>query len=254
MDIALADGMFVRAAGPNNGRTLLFIHALADCGLAFTPLFDTLLAHSFRLIVVDLPGFGASPPRHDVQTIEQHASAVATLVNAMAATNPIGLVGHSIGSMIAVRAAARLGQRFAGLFSIEGNLTAEDAYFSGKAADFDNPHAFKDRLLEELWAMAQTQPILRRFHGTMTQADAVTMWTLGRDARRLSVGDAPGQAYLRVRPSLYYWSPLTTADSTQGWIARSGIANLQFVNAGHWPTIEQPAATARAIQSFFTQS
>ena len=102
--------------------------------------------------------------------------------------------------------------------------------------------------------MAQTQPILRRFHGAMTQADAVTMWTLGRDARRLSVGDAPGQAYLRVRPSLYYWSPLTTADSTQGWIARSGIANLQFVNAGHWPTIEQPAATARAIQSFFTQS
>jgi len=60
MDIALADGMLIRTAGPRNGRTLLFIHALADCGLAFTPLFETALADNFRLIAVDLPGFGAS--------------------------------------------------------------------------------------------------------------------------------------------------------------------------------------------------
>jgi pimeloyl-ACP methyl ester carboxylesterase len=138
-----------------------------------------------------------------------------------------------------------------GLFSIEGNLTAEDAYFSGRAANFDNPYAFKQRLLDDLWTMAQTQPPLRRFHGTMMQADAVAMWTLGRDARRLSVGDAPGQAYLRVQSSLYYWSPHNTAESTRDWIARSGMANLQFTDASHWPTIDQPAETARAIQSFF---
>jgi len=243
--------MLVRTAGPRNGRTLLFIHALADCGLAFTPLFETPLADSFRLIAVDLPGFGASPPRDDVRTIAQHAKVVAALADAVSSTDPVGLVGHSIGSMIAVEAASQLGQRFGGLFSIEGNLTAEDAYFSGRAADFDDPHAFKGRLLDDLWTMAQTQPILRRFHGTMTLADPVTMWTLGCDARRLSIGDAPGQAYLSVQPSLYYWSPHSTAENTREWIARSGMANLQFTEASHWPTIDQPAATARAIQSFF---
>jgi hypothetical protein len=46
------------------------------------------------------------------------------------------------------------------------------------------------------------------------------MWPLGRDARRLSVGDAPGQAYLRVQPSLYYWSAKSTMPSTRDWIAR----------------------------------
>ena len=251
MDIALADGMLIRTAGPQNGRTLLFIHALADCGLAFTPLFGTPLADSFRLIAVDLPGFGASPPREDVRTIEQHASVVATLAAAMCSPDPVGLVAHSIGSMIAVEAASQLGRRFGGLFSIEGNLTAEDAYFSGRAADFDDPYAFKQRLLDDLWTMALTRPSLRRFHGTMMQADAVAMWTLGRDARRLSVGDAPGRAYLRVRPSLYYWSPHNTAESTRDWIARSGLASLEFTDASHWPTIDQPAVTAHAIQSFF---
>src|SRR5512134_1834641 len=123
MDIALADGMFIRMAGPSSGRTLLFVHAFADCGLAFAPLFDTPLTESFRLVVVDLPGFGASPRRDDVGTIAQHAKAIAKFARSLSPPGPIGLVGHSVGSMIAVDAASRLGDRFGGLFSIEGNLT-----------------------------------------------------------------------------------------------------------------------------------
>jgi pimeloyl-ACP methyl ester carboxylesterase len=250
MDIALADGMFVRMAGPASGRTLLFVHAMADCGLAFAPLFATPLAETFRLVVVDLPGFGASPRQDDVLTVSQHAEAIGALACSLSSPGPIGLVGHSVGSMIAVEAASRLGDRFGGLFSIEGNLTAEDACFSGQAADFDDPQAFKQHFLDKLWNMGQVQPILRRFHGTATMADALAMWSLGRDARWLSIGDAPGQAYLRARPSLYYWSRQNTAESTQSWIAKSGMAHHLF-DGTHWPTVDQPAATARAIQSFF---
>lgn len=249
MDVALHDGMLIRAAGPADGGTILFIPCLADCGLAYTPLFATPLAQAFRLVAVDLPGCGASPRRDDVLTIAQHAEALAALASAL--PGPIGLVGHSVGSMIAVETARRLGERFGGLFSIEGNLTAEDAYFSGRAADFDDPHAFKQRFLDDLWTMGQEQPILRRFHAMATMADAVGMWTLGRDARRLSVGDAPGQAYLRVRPSHYYWSPASTVPTTRDWIAGNGLAQQQFADASHWPMIDQPFATAQAMLAFF---
>ena len=251
MDVALADGMFIRMAGPSSGRTLLFVHAFADCGLAFTPLFDTPLTESFRLVVVDLPGFGASPRRDDVGTIAQHAEAIAKVARSLSPPGPIGLVGHSVGSMIAVDVASRLGDRFGGLFSIEGNLTAEDAYFSGRAADFDDPSAFKRRFLDDLWTLAQVKPILRRFHGAVTMADAAAMWSLGRDARRLSVGDTPGRAYLRVQPSLYYWSPDNTAENTREWIARSGIARRQF-DGSHWPMVDQPDVAAQAIRLFFS--
>lgn len=252
MDVALNDGMLVRTAGPTGAPTLLFIHALADCSLAYAPLFATPLAEEFRLVAIDLPGCGASPRRDDVLTIAQHAEVLAALARSL--PGPIGLVGHSVGSMIAVETATRLGERFGGLFSIEGNLTAEDAYFSGRAADFDDPDALKTRFLADLWSMGQERPVLRRFHAMATMADARAMWSLGRDARRLSVGDAPGRAYLGVRPSLYYWSAKSTMPSTRDWIMNSGLPHQQFTDASHWPMIDQPSVTAQAIQAFFKTS
>ncbi len=253
MDVALIDRVLVRMVGPGSSRTLHFIHGFADRGSAFTPLFDTPLAERFRLVAVDLPGFGASPRRDDVLTIAQHAEAVAGLARSVSSFTLIGLVAHSVGSMIAVEAAVRLGERFGGLFSIEGNLTGADAYFSGRAADFDDPHIFKQRFLDDLWDMSQAEPILRRYHGAVTMADPMAMWSLGRDARRLSLGDAPGQAYLRVRPSLYYWSRATTTAATREWIAANDIAQHEFAGGSHWPTVDQPREVAHVMASFFEQ-
>ena len=253
MEVALINGLFVRMAGPLGGRTLILLHAFADSSLAFTPLFATPLADRFRLVAPDLAGFGASPPRHNVRTIADHAEAVGALVASLPMPGPVGLVAHSVASMIAVEAVPRLGARFAGLFSIEGNLTAEDAYFSGRAADFADPFTFKLRFLDDLWTMAQEQVALRRYFAGAMLADATAMWELGRDARRRSIDDRPGQAYRRIRPSLYYWSPATTLESTQRWIAQSGIEQRQFTDASHWPMVDRPEDTAGAITAFFDQ-
>jgi pimeloyl-ACP methyl ester carboxylesterase len=153
--------------------------------------------------------------------------------------------------MIAVEAAARLGASFGGLFSIEGNLTADDAYFSGRAADFDDPVLFKQRFLDDIWSLAQTRAILRRFHAAAVSGDPLAMWALGRDAKRMSIRDAPGQAYRCVRPSLYYWSSANTTETTRYWVSKSDIDQLQFAGASHWPMVDQPHETARAIASFF---
>jgi pimeloyl-ACP methyl ester carboxylesterase len=253
MEVTLINGLLVRMAGQPDGPTLVLLHAFADSGLAFTPLFDTELASRFRLVVADLSGFGASPPRAGVRTIADHAAAIAELVSSLPARGSVGLVAHSVASMIAVEAAALLGVPFAGLFSIEGNLTAEDAYFSGRAANFADPLAFKQRFLDDLWTMAQEQVALRRYFAGAVLADATAMWELGRDARRRSIDDEPGQAYRRIRPSLYYWSPANTAATTQRWIAQSGIRQRQFADASHWPMVDRPEDTAREIAAFFEQ-
>jgi pimeloyl-ACP methyl ester carboxylesterase len=251
MEVALINGLFVRMAGPLGGRTLILLHAFADCGLAFTPLFATPLADRFRLVAPDLAGFGVSPPGHNVRAIADHADTVGALVASLPMPGPVGLVAHSVASMIAVEAVPRLGTQFAGLFSIEGNLTAEDAYFSGRAADFADPFTFKLRFLDDLWTMAQEQLELRRYFAGAMLADATAMWELGRDARRRSIDDRSGQAYRRIRPSLYYWSPATTLESTQRWIAQSGIEQRQFTDASHWPMVDRPEDTAGAITVFF---
>jgi pimeloyl-ACP methyl ester carboxylesterase len=153
--------------------------------------------------------------------------------------------------MVAVEAVPHLGARFAGLFSIEGNLTAEDAYFSGRAADFADAFTFKLRFLDDLWTMAQEQLSLRRYFASAYFADPQAMWELGRDVRRKSVSDEPGQAYRRIHPSLYHWSQTSTVEATKRWIVQSGIAQRQFADASHWPMIDKPEDTARAICAFF---
>lgn len=199
MEAALVDGLFARQAGPWDGRVLVFVHAFGDCGLSFSPLFDTALAREFRLTAPDLPGFGSSPRQDHIRTMADYAEAIVAFTRSLETTGPVGLVAHSVASMIAVEAAYRLGEMFGGLFSIEGNLTADDAYFSGRAADFDDPYKFKNQFLDDIWQMALTRPIFRRYFASATFAAPLAMWHLGCDARRLSVGDAPGRAYGAVR-------------------------------------------------------
>lgn len=251
MDVALINGLFVRMVGPQTGKSLILLHALADSSLAFQPLFDTPLADRFRLVAVDLAGFGASPRQEHVRGIAEHADAIAGLARSLALSGPVGLVAHSVASMIAVEVVPHLGERFSGLFSIEGNLTAEDAYLSGRAAEFDDADSFKQHFVDHIWTMAQTHAVMRRYFAMAVLADPVAMWQMGRDARRLSVGDAPGRAYQRVHPSLYYWSPASTPETTARWIAQSNLEQRQFTNASHWPMIDQPVETAEAISAFF---
>jgi pimeloyl-ACP methyl ester carboxylesterase len=253
MEVALINGLFVRMTGPPAGPTLILLHAFADSSQAFIPLFAMPLADRFRRVAVDLAGFGASPPSDNVHTIAEHAEAVAALVASLPTRGPVGLVAHSVTSMIAVEAVPRLSTPFAGLFSIEGNLTAQDAYFSGRAADFADPVAFKQQFLDDVWAMAGEQLTLRRYFAGAVLADPIAMWELGRDARRRSIDDGPGQAFRRIRPSLYYWSPASTVEATRRWIAQSGIAQRQFAEASHWPMVDRPEDTAQAIYAFFEQ-
>lgn len=251
MDVALVEGLFVRRTGPPDARPLVLLHAFADSGLAFLPLFETQLAMRFRLVALDLAGFGASPRQDAVRTLADHAETVVRTIKSLGPTKPVGLVAHSVASMIAVDVAQSLGERLSGLFSIEGNLTADDAYFSGRAADFTDPQEFKRRFLEDIWAMTETRPVFRHYFAAALAADPVAMWHLGRDARSRSGGDAPGHAYSLVRPSLYYWSAENTTRRSRQWIEKSGLDHVQFTGASHWPMIDEPGATAAAIESFF---
>jgi pimeloyl-ACP methyl ester carboxylesterase len=249
--IDIVDGMLVRTVGPIDAPCLLMIHAFACCGADFIPLFNTELADAYRLIAVDLPGFGGSP-RLVSGTISDHAMVLAGLVEKLSQGKRAGLVAHSVGSMVAVEAIRQMKIEPSGLFTIEGNLTASDAYFSGKAADFNDPHEFKVAFLDALWKSSNEMPIFKTYHADAALADAEAMWQLGCHARRMSVGDAPGRAYLSLScPTQYYWSAENVPAETMKWIAASGISNLQFTGASHWPMIDIPAETSKAMRDFF---
>jgi len=256
VDIIVRKNSLLRCAGSHENQTLLLLPGFADNGTMFMGLFDTPLADRFRLIAVDLPGFESSPRDADIGTLHDYGAYVADLATDVAPNRPVGIAGHSVASIIAVLACERLQRRAAGLFSIEGILTSSDAYFSGNAAEHADPSTFKTAFLEDVWARVHAQPILRRYHSSVMMADSVSMWQLGNNAKRMSAVDQPGQQLLALKSrKLYYWSPVNTPDTTRQWIeAHPQLPSRQFHNASHWPTVDQPIETARAMFDFFEQA
>lgn len=253
MRIEILDNVFVRRFGDFEAPKLICLHGFGDNSHMFVPLADTHLVKQFELVAVDLPGFGASPRNPSVNSIEEFAKSMVDLASFVSPGQAVGLIAHSVASVIAVAMVEMMTIAPLSVFSIEGNLTAADAYFSGQAADWDSASAFKNAFAEQIWDSSKESEDLRRYFGGVVMADADAMWALGKDARRVSTNDAVGKAFQALEiPTLYYWNSKTTTASTREFIAEHSLNNQQYEAESHWPTVASPDTTAAAIDKFFS--
>ncbi|MBN1203978.1 MAG: alpha/beta hydrolase [Myxococcaceae bacterium] len=92
---------------PEGQRTLVFIHGLGSYLKFWRYQLDTFAAQGYRVIAVDLPGYGKSDkPATFPYTMEAMADAVRELVLALGVDRPV-LVGHSMGGQTALSYAIR---------------------------------------------------------------------------------------------------------------------------------------------------
>jgi len=244
-----------RRAGRLGGPALWLVHALGDSSRAFASLLTNSLSTSFDLLAPDWPGAGEVPFEPRVADLDGLADWLARAVDGNTPNGPVGLVGHSLGAAVAVRAVSRL-RRVVGVFSIEGNLTASDAYLSGLATAFDTPQEYRDHVLGRVSSMARgsdsgRSEALWRYHANLILATPQALWRIGRSAAAASRMDALGDEYQALSvPSLYYWSRETTPPETQDYIRRHALRNVEFAG-GHWPMVERPRETANEVAAFF---
>ncbi|WP_224240384.1 alpha/beta fold hydrolase [Hyalangium gracile] len=92
---------------PEGARTLVFIHGLGSYLKFWRYQLDAFAAQGYRVIAVDLPGYGKSDkPATFPYTMEAMADAVRELVVALGIQKPV-LVGHSMGGQTALSYAIR---------------------------------------------------------------------------------------------------------------------------------------------------
>lgn len=227
-----------------NKPVLILLAGFGDGGEMFAPLTDTVLAQRFRLLPLDLPGFAGAPALPGPTTLE----ALAEVVHEVAVREDARvLVAHSVASIIASLAAGRADSPVETIISLEGNLTAEDAYFSGTAADYDDAEAFKTAFLARLDEMAETQPVVRRYAETVQRADPQALWELGCDARRFSETHIPGEVLRRAVDAIYLYNPDNCAPTSLAWLARSAMKAVILEGASHWPSVDQPQILAQRM-------
>ena len=91
--------------GDSRGPTVVLLHGLLGSAAYWDGV--TRLLPGRRVIALDLLGFGASPrPADATYDTDDHVAAVAATLDTLGLTEPVTVVGHSMGALVALRLAA----------------------------------------------------------------------------------------------------------------------------------------------------
>jgi len=245
MRIEVREGCLVRHFGAPDGPLVVCVHGFADDGTVFLPLAGA--AAPFSFAAVDLPGFGASPPL-EAPGVGALAEVLARVIAGLG--GPAVLLAHSMGGPVAVEAARRAPDAVAGLVSLEGNMTEEDAWLSRRALKHDDPRPFHEALAGAILRRAADDPARRRGAAAALASDPLTLWRLGREvaqARGTCFGDA--FAALAI-PTLYVFDRASTPAATADFVERRGLAQRVLDGVGHFPTVAAPGVVAGILEDF----
>jgi cis-3-alkyl-4-acyloxetan-2-one decarboxylase len=92
-------------SGPRRAPvTVVFVHGLADSHIMWQDVIGQLPTSDARIIAVDLLGFGSSPkPEWQTYSAKIHAQSLRITLRALRVHGPLVIVGHSLGSLVAVQ-------------------------------------------------------------------------------------------------------------------------------------------------------
>lgn len=92
----------VRISGPADGAPILLIHGIARSLEDWTEAQDLLAASGHRVISTDLPGFGYSRKGRERPSLPAFGRAMAALLQAAGISEPVHVMGNSLGGGVAM--------------------------------------------------------------------------------------------------------------------------------------------------------
>lgn len=93
--------------GKENGKPVVLLHGWGQ-NIEMMKMVGDRFQRDFRIIIIDLPGHGASEKPDSIWTIYEYATCVHTLLEKIGVTNPI-MIGHSFGGKITLAYASQYG-------------------------------------------------------------------------------------------------------------------------------------------------
>ncbi|HVC01110.1 MAG TPA: alpha/beta hydrolase [Steroidobacteraceae bacterium] len=268
-------GMHLTRWAGSGARTVLMLHGWLDCGESFQCVVDE-LPGEFTVVAPDWRGFGRSEWPQAGYWFADYLADLDALLDLVSPTEPVAIVGHSMGGHIASLYAGLRPRRVRSVVNIEGFGVAQTD--PGQAPErlrtwleqVKRPSAPREYPSFEQFAHA-----IRRRHpriGAARAAFAARLWGSADPSGRVRQSSDP--RHRRVNPVLYRqqeteacWrlieAPallLLGAESPHGRDGedRAGAfqacvphaSRVSIASAGHMLHLEQPAAVARALAAF----
>lgn len=210
-----------------------------------------------------LPGYGAAQvqPPVDGITLDGQAQAVVSQLNEIG-INKAWILGHSVGGAIAMRVAALAPERVAGVLSVEGNFTLNDAFWCRHIAESDlsswreehaNLVAHPDAWLVRA-GVAPTPASIAHARRILGYQSAETLYAVARAVVR----DTAASGFLAdIRQQLDAGLALHLIAGERSragwdvppWVSRSAASFTSVPDAGHMLMLEKPHAFWAAIEA-----
>lgn len=254
-------------AGDISAPPLLLIHGFASSTLVWSKVFLSLAAAGFRVIALDMLGFGYSgKPRNGEYTIDGQAKLIIQLLDRLRIRR-VTLVGSSYGGAVAITCALDYPARVKKLVlvgTVNNNRPLEfklmRVFGAPLLGDVVSPLLIGSRrllrmrmkrvyerhswVLDERRVDARHQPL--RAAGTQR---AIIRTVRSWDAERIS-----RDAHLIRQPTMLMWGendreiPLADGERLHGEIPGSRF--IVFLNCGHLPHEEYPEAFVELVTNF----
>ena len=242
----------VEATGP----PLLLVHGLGESGRCFDRLLDDPGAWSRRrVIVVELAGYGRTPPQSAPSSLQDLAVELEQWLHRQIGAERVVAIGHSMGGVIAQFLAERFPGRLLGLVDVDGNISLEDCAYSGHAAALDYEEFAAsgfDRLREKVREMGRNDEAHAGYYESLILADGMTFHQHARELVTLSRGEklAKRLAALPI-PVLYLaGSPGGVCPRSKELLRDAGVTMAEVGPSGHWPFIDRPGAFTAVVDGF----
>jgi pimeloyl-ACP methyl ester carboxylesterase len=244
----VVNNLLINYEQQGEGKVLLLLHGWGDASSSWKVL-AAKLAAQYRVVVIDLPGFGGSEAPKEVWGLEAYARLVAGALTKLN-LRPYAVVGHSNGGAIAIKAISN------------GFMVPERLVLIGSAGIRDRDRTRK-RLLRYLAKTAKvlTRPlpqdvrttIRRRAYGAIG-SDMFVAEHLQESFRKVVGEDVQAEAAkLSVPTLLMYGENDTATPPAYGELLHQAIDGSMFEiigGAGHFVHHDRPEVVEKLITEF----
>ena len=262
MELEVAGSRVFAATGgrpfDRNGRALIFLHGSGMDHTVWNFQARRFAHHGCAVLAPDFPGHGRSAGAAR-RTIGDMAAWVVEAADTLGLKD-IVLAGHSMGSLVALEAAARLGTRAQGMaligtaarMAVHPDLLAAARVGEMKAVDMIVSWGFGERgtiggnPAPGLWMRGYGRRLLERGLGGSSGG------VLGTDLAACDAYQGAVEAAARIRcPAVVIWGEMdrmTPPKEAKALAAAiSGATTVAIAGCGHMTMLEEPAAISAAI-------
>jgi pimeloyl-ACP methyl ester carboxylesterase len=211
----------------------------------------------FRVIAIDLPGFGESGKNRTVWNTEAYGRDVDSVI-AQLHLNKVILVGHSMAGNIILQAAVNANGHVIGLVGVDnfkgvGHAETEQDKKDYAIAIDQMRHHFKpfatQYFNQALFYKTTADTIKKRILGDITKADSV----IATDCMVEDNFDEVKQLQA-VKKKLYLINSDYTPTDTTGLVSNHILCQIYYIHAtGHFPMVEKPQEFNTALTDIIKQ-